>query len=156
MTGNLVIALGNTVWHVSTGQWEEGFHQGQRIPCVVCLPLELSSMLVDGDKHEVGGTLQAFVRHFIFRKYFIVAIFNWDFLLLSSFCHCVCACVHAHTICTPVFWVCGGQKWQGTEVTEVELSELEPLIQEDLASRRVARWPICLSSTGIPGICCCT
>lgn len=107
-----MIALGNTVWHVSTGQWEEGFHQGQRIPCVVCLPLELSSMLVDGDKHEVGGTLQAFVRHFIFRKYFIVAIFNWDFLLLSSFCHCVCACVHVHTICTPVF----SGMWR-TEVT---------------------------------------
>lgn len=61
-------------------------------------------MLVDGDKQGVGGTLQAFVRHFIFRKYFIVTIFNWDFLLLPSFCHCMCVCVCTCTyICTLVF-----------------------------------------------------
>lgn len=65
--------------------------------------LELSSMLVDGDKHEVGGTLQASVRHFIFRKYFIVTIFNWDFLLLPSFCHYVCVYTRVHTVCTLVF-----------------------------------------------------
>lgn len=137
-----------------------GLSPGPACP-TCCLPLEMRlPCWWLGTKGNMR--LEGHYKHLYF-----VTIFNWGFLLLPSFrwggvgSGGVCVYVYIHTDTCVLRYMENRSDSGGLpeSLSTLFLRQIplccSSLIQEDLACQQVTEWPVRLSSTGVPGICCC-